>query len=160
MTLFNLREKMRANLFVFRAASDPWIRRFVREPERMLELAFPKLRRVIGGYGVSSRVESGCVDLYVLDGEPPPGVAVIGDAFQSACPSTGLGLTKILTDIDVLSEVVPTWFAAPGLSPEKMARYYRHPRKLFMDQHALLGACPSNTFWATSEGQEVATSIV
>lgn len=140
LTLFKFREKMRANLFLFRSASDPWIRRFVEEPERMLGTAFPKLTKVIGDYRVVSRVESGCVDLYVMDGDPPPGVAVIGDAFQSPCPSTGLGLSKLLTDVEVLAECAPSWFSTPGLGPEKTSQYYRHPRKLAMDRHALQAA--------------------
>lgn len=140
LTLFKFREKMRANLFLFRPASDPWIQRFVREPERMLGLALPKLTRVIGSYRVVGRVESGCVDLYVLDGDPPPGVAVIGDAFQSPCPSTGTGLGKILTDVTALAECAPSWFAAPGMGPDKTAQYYRHPRKLTMDRNAIQAA--------------------
>jgi hypothetical protein len=38
-----------------------------------------------------------------MDGVPQPGVVQIGHAFQSVCPSTGMGLDKVLTDVDVSS---------------------------------------------------------
>jgi len=140
LTLFKLQQTMRANLFVFRPASDPWIRRFLQEPTRMLEQSFPRLTRVIGDYRLAGKVETGCVDLYCMDGDPPPGVIVIGDAFQSACPATGLGLDKILTDVDVLSECLPAWLATPGIGPDKLSQFYNHPRKRSMDMHALQSA--------------------
>jgi len=115
LTLFKFRDAMRANLFVFRSAYDPWVREFIAEPDRMLRSHLPKLSRVTGEYRVVSKVESGRVDLYCVNGNPQPGVVLIGDAFQSACPSTGLGLDKILTDVDVLSMCVSRWLTTAGM---------------------------------------------
>jgi 2-polyprenyl-6-methoxyphenol hydroxylase-like FAD-dependent oxidoreductase len=140
LTLFNLPQTMRANLFVFRSASDPWVRRFLQEPESMLGQAFPKLTRVIGEYRMVSKIDSGCVDLYSMDGAPQPGVVLIGDAYQSACPATGLGLYKILTDVDVLSECIPFWLATPGIGLDKLSRFYNHPRKRSMDLRVIRSA--------------------
>jgi 2-polyprenyl-6-methoxyphenol hydroxylase-like FAD-dependent oxidoreductase len=140
LTLFKIREMMRANLFVFRAPIDPWVRAFILEPERMLRQCLPKLERVTGAYRVVSRVESGRIDLYRMDGAPPRGVAMIGDCFQSVCPSTGMGLDKALTDVDVLAECVPRWFASPGMGRDKLAQFYHHPRKLATDARALQNA--------------------
>jgi 2-polyprenyl-6-methoxyphenol hydroxylase-like FAD-dependent oxidoreductase len=140
LTLFRIRQTMRANLFVFRSASDPWVREFIRAPDRMLRRYLPKLDRVIGEFQVIGKVESGGVDLYRVDGEPQPGVVPIGDAFQSVCPSTGMGLDKILTDVDVLSECVPSWMATSGMGVDKLADFYSHPRKVATDSQALYRA--------------------
>jgi 2-polyprenyl-6-methoxyphenol hydroxylase-like FAD-dependent oxidoreductase len=137
LTLFKFRDATRANLFVFRSARDPWVREFISEPERMLRRFLPKLNLMIGEYRVVSKVESGRVDLYRVEGNPQPGVVLIGDAFQSVCPSTGLGLDKILTDVDVLSMCVSRWLATPGMDADKLADFYNHPRKLASDSRAL-----------------------
>jgi 2-polyprenyl-6-methoxyphenol hydroxylase-like FAD-dependent oxidoreductase len=140
LTLFRFRETMRANLFVFRSAKDPWVRAFIREPERMLRKCFPKLDRVTGKFRVTSKVESGRADLYRTEGNPRPGLILIGDAYQSVCPSTGMGLDKILTDVDALAECVPRWIATPGMGPDKLADFYHHPRKHGIDAQALQNA--------------------
>ena len=137
LTLFKIRNTMRANLFVFRSVFDPWVREFILEPERMLRLYLPKLSGVTGEYRVISKVESGRAHLYCVDGNPQPGIAMIGDAFQSVCPSTGLGLDKILTDVDVLSTCISRWLATPGMGADKLASFYNHPRKLATDSRAL-----------------------
>jgi 2-polyprenyl-6-methoxyphenol hydroxylase-like FAD-dependent oxidoreductase len=137
LTLFKVRNTMRANLFAFRSAHDPWVREFILDPEQMLRRYLPDLTRVTGEFQVTSKVESGCVDLYSVDGNPQPGVVLAGDAFQSACPSTGLGLSKVLTDVDVLSACIPSWLATPGMGTEKLVDFYNHPRKLAADSLAL-----------------------
>jgi len=137
LTLFKFRDAVRANLFVFRSPGDPWVREFIQEPEAMLRRYLPKLSRITGDYRVTSKVESGRVDLYTVDHDPQPGVVLIGDAFQSACPATGMGLDKVLTDVDAVSECIPRWLATPGMSADKLADFYQHPRKLAMDSLAL-----------------------
>jgi 2-polyprenyl-6-methoxyphenol hydroxylase-like FAD-dependent oxidoreductase len=137
LTLFKFRKTVRANLFVFRSPSNPWVREFIQDPEPMLRRYLPKLSLVTGEYRVISKVESGRVDLYTVDCDPQPGVVLIGDAFQSACPATGMGMDKVLTDVDVLAECLPRWLATPGMSADKLADFYRHPRKLAMDSLAL-----------------------
>ena len=59
LTLFKIRQTMRANLFVFRSATDPWVREFILEPERMLRRCLPKLDRVTGDFRIVSKIESG-----------------------------------------------------------------------------------------------------
>lgn len=137
LTLFNIGKTIRGNLFVFRSADDPWVREFILEPDRMLRRSLPKLSRVIGEYRVTSKVESGRVDLYRVDGNPQPGVALIGDAFQSVCPVTGMGLDKVLTDVDVLSMCIPRWLATPGMGADKLADFYDDRRKLAKDSEAV-----------------------
>jgi 2-polyprenyl-6-methoxyphenol hydroxylase-like FAD-dependent oxidoreductase len=152
LSLFKVRQTMRANLFVFRTPGDPWVRTFVQEPDRMLRQHLPKLERVIGKYQIVSKIEFGRADLYRLDGDPPPGVVLIGDSFQSVCPSTGTGIDKVLTDVDVLAECVPRWLETPGLGSDKLAAFYQHPRKLAIDARSLWSA---NHHWHAAMDRSV-----
>lgn len=141
LTLFPVGNVMRANLFAFRTATDPWVRQFISQPAKMLERCLPKLHRAIGEYRVVSKVETVPTDLYRTESDFPPGILLIGDAFQNSCPSTGRGLTKILTDVDVMcSDCVPLWFASPGMGTDKMMSFFGHPRKRATDAGALQNA--------------------
>jgi 2-polyprenyl-6-methoxyphenol hydroxylase-like FAD-dependent oxidoreductase len=137
LTLFKFRHAMRANLFLFRPINDSWIKEFHHQPRLLLQRAFPKLSLVIGDYRVSGKVVSSCVDLFSTEGNMPDGVVLIGDALQTACPSTGLGIKKVLTDVSVLAGCAPAWFSTPGMSGKKLQRFYDHPRKRSTDAHAM-----------------------
>jgi len=141
LALFPIGQTMRANLFAFRTTADPWVRQFISEPGRMLKRCLPKLYRAIGEYRVVSKVETARTDLYRTEGDSPPGVVLIGDAFQNSCPSTGMGVSRVLTDVDVMcSDCVPLWFATPGMGSDKMMKFFDHPRKRATDAKALQNA--------------------
>ena len=140
LTLFRFRRVMRANLFVFRSERDPWGREFIQDPEGMLRRYLPDVTRVTGDFRVVSKVESGRVDLYRVESKPQSGIVLIGDACQSVCPSTGVGLDKVLTDVSVLAECVPSWLSSPGIDSKKLAEFYEHPRKLAVDSQAMRSA--------------------
>lgn len=102
---------------------------------------FPKLTRVIGSFDVVSRVEAARIDLYRMEDVDRPGVVLLGDSFQSVCPSTGTGLSKVLTDVDVLCyDCLETWLATPGIDAGKLAMFYDNPRKRAIDDASLSGA--------------------
>jgi 2-polyprenyl-6-methoxyphenol hydroxylase-like FAD-dependent oxidoreductase len=138
LTLFRLGTVMRANLFVCWSGNDPSARNFVREPRAELTRMLPKLARVIGGFDVVSRVETGRVDLYRAEGLELPGVVLLADAFESVCPTTGMGLTKVFTDVDVFChECVPRWLSTPRIGAQKLEGFYDHPRKRKVDDESL-----------------------
>jgi 2-polyprenyl-6-methoxyphenol hydroxylase-like FAD-dependent oxidoreductase len=137
LTLFKIRDTMRANLFAYHPINDAWMRKFHQNPKPLLEEAFPKLARMTGEYEVVGKIESSRVDLYSTEGEKPHGVVLIGDAFQNACPATGYGFVKVFTDVNALAECVPAWFSTPGMSAEKLKSYYDHPKKQIEDGIAL-----------------------
>jgi 2-polyprenyl-6-methoxyphenol hydroxylase-like FAD-dependent oxidoreductase len=140
LTLFPIGQAVRANLFAF-PSDDSWIREFVLDPDKGLQRCIPKLHRAIGEYRVTSKAETAVVHLYRTAGEPPPGVVLIGDAAQNVCPSTGMGLTKILTDVDVLcSECMPLWFKSDGMGVDKLSSFFDNPRKRAVDLKALRNA--------------------
>lgn len=137
LSIFRLGSTMRANLFAFPRPNDPWVRRFIQSPADELARCFPKLRGAIGDYQIKGRVESSLVHLYRTEG-CAPGVVMIGDAAQNACPSTGMGLSKVLTDVDILcSNYLPAWLQSPGMGTNKLAAFSNDPVKLAVDTEAL-----------------------
>jgi 2-polyprenyl-6-methoxyphenol hydroxylase-like FAD-dependent oxidoreductase len=96
------------------------------------------LRCAIGDYRVVSRVETALVDLYRTEGEPRTGVVLIGDAAQNVCPSTGMGLTKVLTDVDVLcGDCVRLGLGAAGMDGNESSSFYNSTRKRDTDAKAI-----------------------
>lgn len=140
ITVFPIRGGMRANLFAFPDAADNWVGDFIRNPESGLRQCFPKLASAIGEYRITSKVESSIIHLYRTEGGPLPGIVLIGDAAQNVCPSTGMGLSKIFTDVDALSERVVNWLGTPGMDRDKVASFFLDPVKSAIDTKALRNA--------------------
>jgi 2-polyprenyl-6-methoxyphenol hydroxylase-like FAD-dependent oxidoreductase len=83
-------------------------------------------------------VEARPIDLYVSDNVNVDGVVVIGDAYQASCPATGMGMVRLLTDIEQLCRFhLPRWLETPGMGAEKIAAFYRDPVKQACDAKAL-----------------------
>ena len=138
VTLFRMGNAMRANIFAYWQAKDPTTKELLRAPDTTLPRLLPGLDQVIGQYAVQGKVEPFQIDLYRMHQCARPGVVLVGDAYQSPCPSTGLGLSKVLTDIEVLcQEFVPAWMAAPAIPADAVAAFYRHARKTAVDDFAL-----------------------
>lgn len=140
VSFFPIETAMRANLFAFPTGDTSWQHGFVRDPNGELPRVLPKLTRALGEHTIISRVETASVDLYRTDDEWPHGMVLIGDACQNVCPSTGMGLTKIFTDVGVLSENLPLWFATPGMGREKLQSFVHDPRKNAVDKKAIRNA--------------------
>ncbi len=141
VSLIPIDRSLRANLFAFPAADNSWVQRFVRDPNSELSKMVPQLSRAIGEHRVTGKVEMCAINLYSTEGPAPEGAVLIGDAAQNVCPSTGMGLTKIFTDVDVLhSECIARWFETPGMGREKTQMFFNHPRKVAADRKALQDA--------------------
>lgn len=140
LTLFPIRDVMRANFFVYRLPGEVWVRRFTKEPEAQLLGSLPKLARFIGSFRITSRIEMSPVDLYRVEDHVRPGLVLLADAYQSVCPTTGTGVSKVLTDVDVLGECLPEWLKTSGMGTDKISQYYTHPRKVACDAQSLRSA--------------------
>ena len=128
LTLFPVGNKMRANLFAYREADDPWLREMRQKPVETMNAALPRLRRITGEYTVSGDVKIRPADLYVSTGYRQPGIVLVGDAFATTCPVSGTGTDKVLTDVTQLCNVhIPAWLATEGMSEAKIASYYAGP---------------------------------
>ncbi len=137
LTVFRIHNAMRANLFLYRSNDDVWVRQFMKAPVDLLEQSLPGAGRLLGSYEVTSRVEVATVHLFKTETPMIPGLLLIGDACQSVCPSTGTGLTRVLTDVDTMLRYVPEWLASEGMEAEKLRRYYEDPVKVATDASSL-----------------------
>lgn len=143
LTLFPMDGKLRANLFLYREPSDEWVRDFRLSPNYFLSLRLPGLKRVIGDFTVGEKITIRPVSLYQATGLEKPGVVVIGNAYQAACPAVGCGIGRIATEVDLLCNLyIPIWL---GESPkmldwETFSRFYQDPIKVAVDQEAMRGA--------------------
>ena len=134
VTIFAIGDAMRVNVFTQWEPRDERVRSFLAAPIASLERYFPNLTSHTGAFEVASRVQSVPTEFFRLRHLDVPGVVVVGFEFQSVSPTTGTGLTKLGTDIDVLcNDCVPRWFAE-GSSPRvKVRDFYQHRRKRAVD---------------------------
>lgn len=138
LTLFPVGERMRANLFVYREANDPWTRAFRQAPADSLAALMPGLDAICGGLGVEGRVMVRPIDLTVSDGHRRDGVVLVGDAFCTTCPAPGVGVQRVLTDVGRLCSVhIPHWLATPGMAASKIGAFYDDPVKRQSDAKAI-----------------------
>jgi 2-polyprenyl-6-methoxyphenol hydroxylase-like FAD-dependent oxidoreductase len=141
LTLFPVGKRMRANLFAYRAADDPWLREMRAKPAETLNAALPKLRRIAGVFSVSGDVRIRPADLYVSTNYRQPGIVLVGDAFAATCPVTGTGTDKVFTDVAQLCNVhIPAWLASEGMGDDKIAAFYDDPVKKACDDWSMAKA--------------------
>jgi 2-polyprenyl-6-methoxyphenol hydroxylase-like FAD-dependent oxidoreductase len=128
----------RVNLFTYRDHRDRWTQAFLKDPGRALAEALPGLKTVMGPYRTVGPVVARPTDLYVSEGYNRDGVVLVGDAFESSCPATGMGLVKLLTDVEQLcTRHIPRWLATSGMQAAKITEFYHDSIKKTCDAKAL-----------------------
>ncbi len=138
MNLFPVPGDTRANLFVFRDPRDPWIKSLHESPKDTLAAIFPSLSEAIGDFEIVGAVDSWLSDITIAENCQQDGVVLIGDAFQSSCPATEIGVSRLLMDVERLCTVhIPQWMAASAFDRTKIAAYYGDPQKQESDALAL-----------------------
>lgn len=138
LNIFPIAGLQRANLFTFLDQDDPWIRELRRDPMTELHNVMPGLADFVGKMEPIDRVQSWVMNLSVAENVDQDGVVLIGDAFQTSCPAAGTGVTRLLTDIDRLCNVlIPRWVETPGMGKEKIKQFYSDPVKQATDSEAL-----------------------
>lgn len=138
LTLFPVGEAMRANLFVYREANEDWTRAFRREPAKELAALLPGIEAACGGLGIDGRVQVRPIDLTLSEHYRRDGVVLLGDAFCTTCPAPGVGVRRVLTDVERLAQVhLPGWLATPGMGVEKIGAFYDDPVKRASDAAAI-----------------------
>ena len=125
LTLFPAAAAMRANLFVYRDANDPWFSAMRNHPIETLFAALPGLKAFTGEATVDGPVRIRPADLYVTTGIKRPGIVLVGDAYSTSCPAAGTGTGKVFTDVERLCHrYIPEWLASPGMAADKIAAFY------------------------------------
>jgi hypothetical protein len=76
MTLFPVGKRMRANLFAYREADDPWLREMRRKPVETLNAPLPRLRRITGEFDISGDIKIRPADIYVSTGYRQAGIVL------------------------------------------------------------------------------------
>jgi 2-polyprenyl-6-methoxyphenol hydroxylase-like FAD-dependent oxidoreductase len=138
VTFFPMGDVTRANLFTFLNDRDPWFREFRREPKETLLRTLPGLSSVLGDFQITSPVQAWVMNLYEVERHERDGVVLIGDAFQTSCPAAGIGVSRLLTDVERLCAVhAPRWLASPGMGRDKISEYYSDDVKRTSDRRAL-----------------------
>lgn len=138
LTLFPVGEAMRANLFVYREANADWTRAFRRAPAQELAALLPGIETACGRLGIAGRVQVRPIDLTVSEHYRRDGVVLLGDAFCTTCPAPGVGVRRVLTDVEILCRVhLPGWLASPGMDAEKIGAFYDDPAKRRSDTAAI-----------------------
>lgn len=128
---------LRVNLFAFCDHRQDWVASIRREPTRTLHERLPSLRRLLGPYEVTGKVEMFVTRLVRSENVVRDGLVLVGDAFQNSCPAAGLGVTRLLTDVDRLCAYLPGWMSSPGMEASKIAAFYADPEKRRCDQHCI-----------------------
>jgi 2-polyprenyl-6-methoxyphenol hydroxylase-like FAD-dependent oxidoreductase len=147
ITLFPTSGGMRANLFVYRSAQDPWLKQFQRSPHETLNALMPNLMNVVGPYEVSSAVQIRPVDLYEVSKFTQDGIVLIGDAFANSCPAAGTGCDKVLVDVERLcNHHLPRCFEDEGMTAAKIQSFYNDPVKNARDAQSRTHAFYTRAF--------------
>lgn len=134
LTLFPIRDTMRANLMVYRTMDDPWLREMRHAPEQALHQLMPNLRKLTGDVVVDGPIRIRPADLYVTQGHRQAGIVLVGDAFATSCPAAGTGTRKVFTDVEQLCNVhIPKWLASNGMDAAKIGQFYDDPVKQACD---------------------------
>ena len=138
VTIFPMLEEVRVNIFSYRDADDPWIRELRADPIGVLTQTLPETRASLTGREVARDLEVRGTDLYAVSGHVRDGLVLLGDAFQASCPSSGTGVTRILSDVARLTQAhIPAWFATPGIDAGKIGEFYADPIKLAVDSDSM-----------------------
>ena len=135
LTLFPIGDRMRANLFAYREADDPWLREMRRSPVETINAVLPRLRRITGEYAVPGEINIRPADLYVRTGLEQCRRGLVGDAFATTCPVSRhrlqLGISANV--VQLCSVHIPAWLATDGMGEDKIATFYADPVKRACD---------------------------
>ena len=138
ISVFPIGGVMRANMFGYRQANEPWTRAFRKDPQKMLCEMMPEIAAQCGNFKVSGPVEIRPIDLTRTEGHRRDGVVFIGDAFCTTCPTPGVGITRVMADVDQLYSVhIPRWLETPGMAADKICAFYDDPVKVATDEDGM-----------------------
>ena len=136
ITLFPIGTRMRANLFVYRGADDPWLRELRRAPAETLNAALPRLKRITGDFDIAGEIKIRPVDLYVNSTHiASPASCWWAMPSRPPAPPPAPASDKVFTDVERLCNVhIPEWLATDGMDADKIAAFYADPVKRACDE--------------------------
>ncbi|MFD1984127.1 FAD-dependent oxidoreductase [Mesorhizobium newzealandense] len=138
LSVFPIGGVMRGNMFVYRQAGEPWTKAFRKDPQKMLCELMPEIAAQCGNFKIDEPVEVRPIDLTRTEGHRRDGVVFVGDAFCTTCPTPGVGIERVMTDVDQLHSVhIPRWLETPGMAADKISAFYDDPVKVAADENGM-----------------------
>ena len=138
ITIFPIGERMRVNLFTRLYPTDVLVKQIKLNTIHSLKSIFPGIFEQIGDIKVVSKVQVMPTAFYRLKNPVRSGIVIISDDYQSVNPATGTGLSKVLTDVKVLSQkYIPHWLDAGDFSKKNIREFYRDEIKQACDQKSM-----------------------
>ncbi len=136
VTFFPVGERMRANLFTCWDPHSDAAKQLKADPLGEIARLFPGHAGRIGSLEMSSDLQAYTTRYYRMNVQHLARTVLMGDAFQSVSPATGMGLSKCLVDVQVLAGLLPRLLEdSRALVP--LDEYYRDERKTQTDDEAL-----------------------
>jgi hypothetical protein len=141
ISIFPCGDRLRANLFLFKEVREPWVQEFRLCPRDKLLEVMPRLSSLLGNFEVKERVQVRTNYLSRTTNHLRDGVVFIGDAFQTPYPAAGVGVSRLLVDVDRLCTVhFPRWIEREGFSSPSITNFYLDPVKTASDARAIATA--------------------
>ncbi len=138
LTLFKIDDRMRINLFTQLKRNDKNAVNLRKDTLARIKHYFPDLEEQIGKIKAASKTQVFFTDFYRQRNVGESGVVMIADEYQSVCPATGTGLSKVFTDVDVLgNEYLPGWLNTGVPTSHDIIEYYNDKRKAACDKLSL-----------------------
>jgi 2-polyprenyl-6-methoxyphenol hydroxylase-like FAD-dependent oxidoreductase len=135
VTFFPIGDRMRCNLFTCWKPGSIESKRLRTETLSELRRHFPLLEKRIGPFRLSTKVQAFTTHYYQQSWSHLHNVILVGDAYQSVSPATGVGLSKCLCDVQACMELLQN-FAADEAVNLDCALYYQNPMKRRVDENA------------------------
>ncbi|TPK88868.1 FAD-dependent monooxygenase [Mesorhizobium sp. B2-4-12] len=138
LSVFPINGVMRGNMFGYREAGEPWTKAFRKDPQKMLCEMMPEIAAQCGNFKISGPVDIRPIDLTRTEGHRRDGVVFVGDAFCTTDPTPGVGIVRVMTDVDQLHSVhIPRWLETPGMAADKICAFYDDPVKIAADEDGM-----------------------
>ena len=140
VTYFPLGDRLRVNVFTRWRPEDPRCARMRAQPLETLSQLLPDGTATLPPHMLASPVYACPTTFSRLQNPGRQGVVILGDQYQTVSPTTGMGLDKVLTDVELLAgRYAPDWLERfpAGAPAHAVARFYRDEEKRRTDDEAL-----------------------
>ena len=135
ITFFPIGNRMRANLFTCWDPSSDEVRQTKADTLRKIRELFPDIDRRLGPFEICTDIQAYTTRYYRLAAEHLHRTVIVGDAYQSVNPANGVGLSKCLTDSQVVFDLLPRLLESSS-SLLDLEQYYADSRKQRIDDEA------------------------
>ena len=132
-TFFSIGDLARVNVFTCWSPRDERVKTFKEQPVNSLPQYFEGMSAILGEFDLDSKVQVFTTQYYRNGADGRDNLFFLGDSSQSVSPASGLGLSKCLTDVDVLLGLIEKWDRHSKIPSNE---FFNHHRKLAVDQHA------------------------